>query len=52
MERSEQDRPVRIELTEEQRKKFQLLTGREVAALEFTVQELEERITPGLSTVN
>jgi hypothetical protein len=37
---------VRIELTEEQRNKIRKETGRDAAALEFTAEELEERIAP------
>jgi hypothetical protein len=37
---------VRIELTEEQRKKIKKETGRDAAAVEFTAEELEERIAP------
>jgi len=37
---------VRIELTEEQRKKIQQETGRDAAAIEFTAEDLEERIAP------
>lgn len=38
--------PVRIVLTEEQRKKIQQETGRDAAAIEFTAEELEDRIAP------
>ena len=38
--------PVRIELTEEQRKKVQKETGRDATAIEFAAEELEERIAP------
>jgi hypothetical protein len=38
--------PVRINLTEEQRQAIREQTGREAAAIEFTVEELEERIAP------
>ncbi|MGQ0562047.1 MAG: hypothetical protein ACT443_09260 [Gemmatimonadota bacterium] len=37
---------VRIELTEEQRKKIQKETGRNASAIEFGAEELEERIAP------
>jgi hypothetical protein len=37
---------VRIELTEEQKKALREQTGREAAAINFTVEELEERIAP------
>ena len=45
---SNQAEPIRVELTPEQREKIRILTGQDVAALEFTAQELEQRITPGL----
>ena len=37
---------VRIELTPEQRKHIQIATGEHVAALEFTLEELEQRVAP------
>lgn len=37
---------VRIELTEEQRAQIRNETGRDAAAIEFTAEELEERIAP------
>jgi hypothetical protein len=37
---------VRIELTDEQRKKLQQVTGQDASAVEFTAEELEERIAP------
>ena len=43
-----QDR-VRIDLTASQKEQVKRTTGREGDALELTVQELEERITPRLS---
>jgi hypothetical protein len=45
MEKKE-NTPVRIELTEEQRKRVREATGKDAAAIEFTVQELEDRIAP------
>jgi hypothetical protein len=38
--------PVRIELTEEQRKHVRAATGRDAFAIQFTAEELEERIAP------
>jgi uncharacterized small protein (DUF1192 family) len=38
--------PVRIDLTEEQKQKIREQTGKDAAAIEFTVEELEERIAP------
>jgi len=37
---------VRIELTEEQKKVLREQTGRDADAINFTVEELEERIAP------
>ena len=37
---------VRIELTEEQRKKLLEETGQEVEAVNLKIEQLEERITP------
>jgi hypothetical protein len=37
---------VRIELTEEQKQQLRESTGQEANAIEFSVQELEERIAP------
>ena len=38
--------PIRIELTAEQRKQIKDATGEEVSTVEFTVEELEERVAP------
>ncbi len=47
MERKENRKnQVRIELTEEQKQKIRQQTGKDAAALEFTADELEERIAP------
>jgi len=37
---------IRIELTDEQRKQIKETAGREIGALEFAVEELEQRIAP------
>jgi len=37
---------VRIELTSEQKKQIKDASGQDVAALEFTQEELEQRIAP------
>jgi hypothetical protein len=37
---------VRIELTEEQQKKIREATGKDASTIEFTAEELEERIAP------
>jgi hypothetical protein len=38
--------PVRIELTEEQQKKIREATGKDASTIEFSAEELEERIAP------
>ncbi len=38
--------PVHIKLTPEQREMVRKATGKNAEAIEFTVQELEERIAP------
>ena len=40
---------IRIELTPEQKKQIKETSGEEVSALEFTAQELEDRIAPMVS---
>ena len=42
-----QKEPVRIILTEEQKKAVREATGKDAEALEMSVEELEERIAPG-----
>ena len=37
---------VRIQLTPEQRKQIEQATGEQIATLEFTVEELEQRVAP------
>ncbi|HSM37312.1 MAG TPA: hypothetical protein VK837_13005 [Longimicrobiales bacterium] len=37
---------VRIDLTDEQRKRLKEETGKDAKALEISAEELEERITP------
>ena len=39
--------PVRIALTPEQQAQVKQATGKDASALELSVQELEDRITPG-----
>ncbi|HTJ24458.1 MAG TPA: hypothetical protein VL383_18795 [Gemmatimonadaceae bacterium] len=41
----EKKQPVRIELTDEQKKQIKDASGEDITALEFS-QELEQRITP------
>ena len=38
---------VRIELTEEQKSQIREALGKEASAIELTVEELEERVSPG-----
>lgn len=40
------DKFIRIELTPEQKQKFEEAAGRAPVALEFNAEELEQRITP------
>ena len=40
--------PIRIKLTPEQQDVVKKATGKNAEALEMTVQELEERIAPGI----
>ena len=42
-------REVRIELTPEQKKQIKETAGEEVNALEFTIQQLEERVAPRMA---
>ena len=37
---------IRIELTEAQKKQIREQTGEEVETVEYTVEELEQRVTP------
>jgi hypothetical protein len=37
---------IRIELTEDQKQKIKQASGEEISVIEFTMQELEERIAP------
>lgn len=46
MESKNQKDTVRIELTDEQKQRLREITGRDANAIEFSVQELEERIAP------
>jgi hypothetical protein len=45
----QEQEPVRIELTAEQREKVRRLTGRELSEIELTAEELEQRIAPAMS---
>ena len=43
----ENEKPrIRIELTEEQKKAVKEASGEEISVIEFTAQELEDRIAP------
>jgi len=42
----EKKQPVRIELTEDQKKQILAATGKDASAIELTVEELEERVSP------
>ncbi len=46
MDTSKANEVVRISLTRSQSEEIKAVTGRDVEAIEFTVQELEERIAP------
>ncbi len=41
---------VRIELTEDQKRQIREATGKDARAIELTVEELEERVSPGRFT--
>jgi len=43
---SKQEKTVRIELTEEQKKAVREQSGQDASSIEFTVEELEDRIAP------
>lgn len=38
--------PIRIELTDEQKQQIRKVTGKDAAAIEFSAEELEERVAP------
>ena len=38
--------PIRIELTEEQKEQIREATGTDASAIEFTAEELEEKVAP------
>ncbi len=46
MDANKANEVVRISLTRSQSEEIKAVTGRDVEAIEFTVQELEERIAP------
>lgn len=48
MENRNPQETVRIELTDEQKQQLRERTGQDANAIEFSVQELEERIAPTL----
>jgi Spy/CpxP family protein refolding chaperone len=41
---------VRLDLTDEQKAQIKQATGKQAEAVEFSVEELEERITPRAAT--
>lgn len=43
----ERKQPVKIELTDDQKKQIRDATGKDASAIELTVEELEERVSPG-----
>jgi hypothetical protein len=43
---TEQAKPIRLELTEEQKRQVREATGKELSAVEFTVEQLEDRVAP------
>jgi hypothetical protein len=46
MEPTNSKETVRIELTEQQKEQLRRSTGQDANAIEFSVQELEDRIAP------
>ena len=52
MSTSKDDQIVRINLTPSQAQEIKSLTGREVEALQMSVQELEQRIVPTVGTTS
>ncbi|MFQ5889507.1 MAG: hypothetical protein ACE5JR_05590 [Gemmatimonadota bacterium] len=45
----EKKEKIRIQLTEEQKRQIRESTGKEAAAIELTVEELENRVSPRLA---
>ena len=41
------EKTIRIELTEDQKKKIRQATGKDAAAIQLSAEELEERVAPG-----
>jgi hypothetical protein len=46
MDKNQKKNAIRIDLTEQQSEHLREETGKDVGALEFSVEELEERIAP------
>ena len=46
---SQEGNRVKIELTPEQRKQIKEASGEEVSTIEFTVEQLEDRVAPVMS---
>ena len=47
----EKNETVRIELTDEQKEQIRDALGKDASAIELTVEELEERVSPGRWTL-
>ena len=45
------DQRIRIELTPEQKHQVKEASGKEMAVIEFTINELEQRIAPSKSVI-
>jgi hypothetical protein len=52
MSTQKEQQVIRIALTQEQKDKVKATTGKTADTIEFTVQELEERINPGIQLGN
>jgi len=48
--KTEKSTTYQLKLTSQQRAEIRELTGKEAEALDLTLEELEERIAPGLSS--
>ncbi|HUH13348.1 MAG TPA: hypothetical protein VMK65_09570 [Longimicrobiales bacterium] len=46
MATNDKNQPIRIELTDDQKAKIRSVTGKDAAAIEFSAEELEERVAP------
>ncbi len=50
--KTERNKLYQLKLTAQQQAEVRELTGKNAEALELTVEELEERIAPGLNATN